>query len=66
MLNRKLSMEQYRHCGTACPAKVSHHKTIDSLSDKTSKSLGFRSSSEAHAMDVPLGSVHGMATLPPQ
>jgi hypothetical protein len=66
MLNRRLSMEQWRHCGTACPAKVSHHKTIDSLFDETSKSLGLRSSSEAHAPDLPLGSVLGIATLPPE
>jgi hypothetical protein len=66
MLNRRLSMEQCHHYGTACPAKVSHHKAIDSLFDKTSKSLGLHSSSGAHAPDLPLGSVHGMAILPPQ
>jgi hypothetical protein len=58
MLNRRLSMERCCHRGTACPAKVSYRKMIDSVFDKTSKSPGLRSSSEAHALDLPLGSVH--------
>jgi hypothetical protein len=64
MLSRRLAMKQWRQGGTAWPAKVSYHKTIDFLFDKTSQSLGTCSSSEAHAPDVPLGSVLGFAILP--